>query len=512
MSACFASWEEAGRRTSTIERTYIMQATQTTLPALTGFGGFLEQMLLEWTVPGLAVGIVKDGAVALAQGYGERNMEEGLPVTPHTLFAIGSISKWFTATALAMLADEGALDWDTPLIEYLSDFRLFDPIATQFATATDLITHQVGLPPHELAWYGSPLPRRQIYERLRYLAPNKSFRARFEYSNLMYVAAGILIEALSGQTWEEFVRSRIFAPLEMSDSNLSVEESRNETDAAQGYTLECKGRSWEDCRAVPVPFRNMDAAGPAGGINSSATDMAKWLLLQLNNGKVGDTQLVSEVQMAQVHAPRISIGQFPYPEILLNTYCLGLRVCAYRGYELLHSVGSIDGFISSIAMVPSEGIGVVVLANQKQTSAQRVVLWETVDRLLGLAPVPWNKRMHEEVTRAVETMESAKPRIERICGAGPSHDLEAYTGQYEHPGYGRMTILREGGGLRLQLNAIDEPLVHRHYDIFDLDYPRKDLAVPVTFLSEPTGDIKSVSAPIQEGVSTLVFDRVAVVE
>jgi hypothetical protein len=242
--------------------------------------------------------------------------------------------------------------------------------------------------------------------------------------------------------------------------------------------------------------------------------MAKWLILHLNHGKVGERQLVSDAQMTRIHAQHITIDELqPFAEIMLNSYGLGLRISAYRGYQLLQHGGGIDGFISATAFLPAEGIAVVVLTNQgTRNMAPVVVVRDILDRLLGLAPLPWSQRMQEEVTRLHETMEAAKPQIKRITEAGPSHDLGAYTGQYEHPGYGRMTVRREGEGLRLRLNGIDELLIHRHFDVFDLAYPPLQLAFPVTFLTGPAGNVDGVSAPIQEGVPAVVFARVAAEE
>jgi CubicO group peptidase (beta-lactamase class C family) len=485
-----------------------MQTTVVRLEALDGFDEHIEGILREWVVPGLAVGIVKDGELVFAKGYGWRNLEANLPVTPNTIFAIGSNSKVFTATALGILVDEGKLGWERPIVEYLPEFRLHDPVATQHATVLDLLTHRIGLPGHELVWYGSPHSRRQLVERLRYLEPNKSFRARFEYSNLSYLTAGYLVEVLSGQSWEGFVRERIFEPLGMTSSNVSVNESQRAEDFSLPYDQ-------KDGAPVPLPFRNIDTVGPAGSINSTVVDMARWLLLHLNRGKVGDRQIISETQLGVIQAPHIvpptppELGIRPqYAEVPVSAYGLGLGVAAYRGYKLLQHGGGIDGFISQSSFLPSEGLGVVVLSNQgKDNVAPPALIYHLYDRLLGLEPRPWSERMREETAKMREALRSGQESVARVENTSPSHDLDAYTGQYEHPGYGMLTITRDGEGLRLAMNAVDEPLAHRHYDVFDFEVPLYGIRFAATFLIGADGGIGSVSIPFQPGSSPIVFDR-----
>ncbi|MGH9800472.1 MAG: serine hydrolase domain-containing protein, partial [Blastocatellia bacterium] len=177
---------------------------------LDGFDTFVEQVMKDWKVPGLSLAIVKDGKIVYAKGYGYRDVVKKLPVTPDTLFAIGSNSKSFTAAALGILADEGKLDWDKPVREYMPDFRLYDEYATANLRVRDLVSHQSGLPRHDLLWYGSPLSRKELFDHLRYLEPNRKLHEKYQYNNLMFMTAGFLVERLSGQTWEEFVSKRIF--------------------------------------------------------------------------------------------------------------------------------------------------------------------------------------------------------------------------------------------------------------------------------------------------------------
>jgi CubicO group peptidase (beta-lactamase class C family) len=473
-----------------------------TAGALEGIDQLVEDTMRHWKVPGMAVLVIRDGEVIHAQGYGLRDVERGLSVTPETVFAIGSCSKAFTTTSLAMLADEGKLDWDTPVREYLPDFRLKDPVATDGMTALDLVTHRSGLPGHELMWYGSGLSRREIYERLRYLDPNKGFRARFEYSNLSYMTAGVLVEALSGMSWEQFIRERIFAPLGMHDSNVSVEESKRSPNHSLPY-------GERDGRIQEIPFRNIDAIGPAGSINSTALNMAQWVLLQLNKGKRGETQLVSEGQLAKVHSPHIVADGMPqHEEIPLACYGLGWAVVPYRGHRLIWHTGGIDGFISMTSFLPDRNAGLVVLSNLDVQQAPSALSYDLVDRLLGLETRPWSERLkkqHDEMMEAAKKAQSAATRAE---GTHPSHDLSAYAGEFTHPAYGPLSVVVSGDGLALNFHEKQYALTHRHYDVYDWDTGFFGQVLPLTFVTALDGSVGSVSIPFQPGIPEIVFTRV----
>ena len=241
--------------------------------ALAGLDEFVAGAMKDWKVPGVAVAVVKDGQVILSKGYGTRDADKQLPVTPKTLFAIGSITKSFTVTALGMLADDGKLDWDKPVREYLPEFRLYDQVASDHMTPRDLVTPRSGLPRHDALWYNSTFTRREMIERLRYLEPSKDFRSTWQYNNLMFLTAGYLAGQLAGTSWEELVRARIFGPLGMTGSNFSVTDSQKSPDFAQPYATVKE-------ETKKIPFRGIDEMAPAGSINSNIEDMTRYLLFQ----------------------------------------------------------------------------------------------------------------------------------------------------------------------------------------------------------------------------------------
>jgi len=486
--------------------------------ALDGFDNFVEATLKDWTVPGSAVVVVKDGEVILSRGYGLRDVERGLEVTPRTIFAIGSATKAFTTMSLALLADEGKIDWDTPVRQYLPSFTLYDTFATERMTPRDLVTHRSGLPRHDLAWYNSPASRAELVGRLRYLQPNKDFRTVWQYQNLMYVTAGYLVEVVTGRPWEEFVKERIFTPLGMGRGNLSVDDSKRTDD----YALPYKD---EDGKPVEIPFRNIDTIGPAGSINSSVEDMARWLLLHLSDGSLGDKRVVSAGQLAQLHAPQMVMPEgagltTKYKEAPHASYGMGWFVQPYRGHDMIHHGGNIDGFSAMVAFLPAEQIGVVALSNRDGNPVPMILALDVFDRLLGLDRVPWNARHKEDDAEIKKAAERGKEKSasDRVEGKGPSHPLADYAGEYEHPGYGVLTVTvqegdgkednsQQGAALTARYNNIDLALAHYHYDVFELVYDRFDLRLKAVFSTNARGDIDSLSVPLELTTPDIVFKR-----
>jgi len=208
---------------------------QETPPNLNGFDDFVEQVMKDWKVPGVAVAIVKDARVVYAQGYGYRNVKRGLKVTPDTLFAIASCSKAFASASLGILVDEGKLEWDKPVRTYLPELTLYDDYATTHIRPRDLVSHQSGLPGHDAVWARSQLSRKELFDRLRYLEPSQPLHAKYQYSNLMFMTAGVLVEKVSGITWEEFVRRKILDPIGMKNTNFSINEMPKASDFSLPY-------------------------------------------------------------------------------------------------------------------------------------------------------------------------------------------------------------------------------------------------------------------------------------
>ncbi len=476
---------------------------KTAVDSFDDFPAFVEKVMADWDVPGLAVAVIKDGEVIYKQGFGYRDVKNQKPVTTKTLFAIGSCSKAFTVMAMGMLVDEGKLDLDKPVIDYLNDFRLKDEFATLHMKPRDLVCHDSGLPRHDLSWYGSSAGRNELYQRLRYLEPNVDFRSLWQYNNFMFLTAGVLVERITGQKWENVVSERIFKPLGMDGSNFSVEDSKKVEDFSLPY-------GEKDKETVEIPFRNIDAIGPAGSINSNVEEMSRWILLHLNKGKVGEEQLINEATIAQMHTPHMALRQAArYAETPTASYGLGWFIQPYRGHHMIQHGGGIDGFISLVSFMPFDNIGVVVLTNKSPNPLAPYITYNVYDRLLGLEPVDWNARGLEDRKKAEEAEEKSEAEADskRKEGTSPSLPLEDYAGSYEFAGYGKVLVELEGDHLNISYNGLNAPLEHYHFDIFNLkseDFGK----LRVWFHLDADGEIGSLSVSLEPSVERIEFERV----
>jgi CubicO group peptidase (beta-lactamase class C family) len=476
---------------------------------------FIQTVMRDNKVPGLALAVVKDGEVLLSRGFGRRNVAEDRDVTSQTLFAIGSSSKAFTAMALAALVDEGKLDWNTPVRQYMPTFKLYDAVATEHLTPKDLLIHSSGLPRHDTAWYHSTISRKDLFDRLQYFEPTCDLRTTWQYQNMMYMAAGYLIEVITRQTWEEFVRQRFLKPLGMANTNFSVLDSQQTADFALPYR-EING----EVRQIAF-YDRFQAVGPAGSINSSVDDMAKWLRCLLNKGKYGESEdgeqrLVSEAQFDQLITPQSVCPALPtlytkYEETFHWTYGLGWFVSSYRGHTMVQHGGNIDGFSALVGFLPDDHIGIVVLTNLSSNFATEVVLFNVCDRLLGLSEVDWYERFQTRNTELKGQLEKTKQEneAERVPDAPLSHALSAYTGEYGHPGYGTFTIKQDGDGLKGVYNDLEFAFKHHHYDVFIISQERFDFNFKGSFSTNLKGDIASfaVKLGLEPGLKPTVFMR-----
>ncbi len=467
---------------------------------------FMDAEMKRWEVPGMGIGIYKDGKVLFGEGFGYRNLEKKLPVTPNTIFAIGSASKAFTTMDVQILVDDGKVEWDKPVQTYLPDFELKDEVATARMTVRDLICHRSGLPRHDGLWYGTSLTREDIYQRLRYLDFSADFRSTFQYNNLMFLTAGYLVGKLTNSSWEDFTSQRIFGPLGMASSNCSVEVSKKSDD----YSLPYQKR---EGKVVEVPFRNIDNIGPAGSINSNVNDMLKWVEFHLNKGKVGDKQVVSEAGQREVFTPAMFMRQpilSIQPDKQSNmAYGLGWFIETYRGHMVVHHGGAIDGFYFLNAFLPNDNVGVVVLSNLGGTPLVQISMGHILDMVLGLDPV-WEKLTLERFADAKKEEAAAKDRekeeeAERVKDTKLSHPLADYAGEYEHPAYGIITVELKDNALQGKHFSFDFKLDHWHYDVFKAG----DHFSKVTFLTNLKGDIDQLSVSVEPAVAPVVFTRKA---
>jgi len=471
-----------------------------------GFGRFVRKCIKDWDVPGLAVAVLEKGCTVYTGAFGLRDTRRNLPVTEDTLFGIASCTKSFTATALGILADEGMLSWDKPVRDVMPAFRMHDEAATERMTPRDLLTHRCGLPRHDYVWVTSTVSRAELLGRLRHLQPSKDLRSTFQYNNLMYLAAGMLVEHLTGKTWETFLRERILSPLGMDNTRFWMDDFSGVDDLAVGYY-----RLRDHLRPHPEPLgshKQPPAIAPAGGLASNLADMGRWLQMQMNGGKIGRRRIISEDNLREIHAPQFVVpGPYPYKELLDAAYGMGWIIQPYRGYRMVRHSGNYAGFNAQMAFMPGESLGAIVLTNIGASPLETVVPLNAFDRLLGLDAVPWNARLkREDKKQKAQAKTRKKPARQR--GTRPSLAQRDYVGEYEHPGYGRISVSHENKRLRLSYNALTYRLAHHHYDVFELTRPNSEEDWKASFRLDKDGKITAVAIPFEPAVDDIVFTRI----
>jgi CubicO group peptidase (beta-lactamase class C family) len=462
--------------------------------------------MADWKVPGAALAVVQDGQLVLAKAYGHRNIEANLPVSTATHFLIGSITKSFTATSLALLHNEGRLDWTKPVRDYLPEFRLHDPVATERITVRDLLCHQSGLPSHDWVWLPGDRTSAELLGAMRHLEPSRDIRSAYQYNNLCYNVLGLLIERLSGQSYEAFVRARLTDRLGMSVS-FTLDDLEASAEPARPYTV------YEDARLPAIRLAVGTIA--AGAINTSVADLANWMRLHLGKGEFNGERLLPATLVDALHAPRVLYHTQPgFAELGAAHYGLGFRCQSYRGDRLVWHGGGLVGWSARMTLVPDFGIGVAVLINRMRGEVLETLTWYVIDRLRGREPIDWRERFRKQREQALARIQANKDAREKVRhkNTRPAHALAAYAGDYDHPAYGLMSIKEQGGALHWSWRGMFAPTIHRHYETFELpEVPDRLLPdrLAITFLTDREGNIVSLSAPLEPMVKDIVFVRLA---
>ncbi|MBY0504533.1 MAG: serine hydrolase [Bryobacteraceae bacterium] len=426
----------------------------------------VDNALKTWGSPGAAVAIVENGRIVHVKGYGVREMGKPAPVTADSLFEIASTTKAFTALTVALLADEGRLDWDDPVRQHYPTFRLLDPLANENVTVRDLLCHRTGLPRHDALWYRTNLSRAEVIARIGAAQPNKQFRQEYQYQNIMFLTAGELVGKVAGTTWDDFVQSRIFAPLGMSRTGTSYSAAVKHEDRAMPH------RKNKD-QVSTFDWLNFDNLGGAGAINSSARDLAQWLLLHTSGGEYGGRRIVSTKNLEETYAPQTviratAVTRAMNPETAQNTYAMGWNIAHYRGHRILGHAGVLDGFRSRVTLIPETQSGIVVLANLGRTDLPESVTNSLVDLLLNLPAKDWDTYLKGVVTKQEAEAEAKRQEkiAQRTKDTKPAKPLADYTGTYTEPAYGTVEIQEEQGQLRLKWANFTARLEHWHYETF----------------------------------------------
>ena len=469
----------------------------------------INEELANWDLPSIGVGIVKDGEVVLAEGFGMANIEKNLASNPDALYQIGSCSKAFTAAACAKLVDMGKLEWDKPIHHYMPWVEFKDPFTTMNVTVRDLLCHRTGLPRHDAYWINGPQSRYECVYNLRNMNPAWSFRSHWCYQNTCFVLAGMLVETLSGKSWEEFVQEEIFNPLGMTRSFFYVDDIANDDNASVGYgrVMPTDLTGWkrvdflksdreDKASGVGAPY------GPAGSIISTVNDMLKWVQFNLNNGKAGDTQVISEENMKELHKAQMLMSAallVPFPEEDMYAYGMGWFIEMYRGHYRVQHGGNINGYTALVTMIPDQNLGIVTLINFDNGFMSYGASYQITDEFLGVEGGDWNNRWREIVKQvfasAPEQMKML--RGEKIEGTSPSHDLDAFTGTFRNATYGDVVIGKDENGLTFTYNKASSPMEHFHYDTFTItDVHHLLSGMNVLFKTDKTGTVNELDIGI----------------
>ena len=445
----------------------------------------MARAMAELKVPGAAVGVIRNGEVVLAKGYGVRDLDSKAAVTERTVFATGSVTKSFTAAAIAALVDEGKLEWDRPVREYLPWFRLDDPHATELITLRDMLSHRSGMPRHDWIRFTIALDRLELVRRMRYLPFNKPFREEFQYNNLMYVAAGLIAGEVSGKTWEDLVQERLFTPIGMTGSSTSVRDMQRAPDFAKPHVLR------SGAVAAQVPFYNYQkyGVGPNGAVNSNVADMLRYLQFFLANGKAQGRQVISEVQMRELRRPAMVAGT--------DTYALGWYIRHERGYTISEHGGAITGFTANIRLVPQDRLAIVVL-NNLGSALPGLVADELTGRLLGFPAVDRFERLRAARSQAATPQGRPQP----VPATKPSHPLAAYAGKYRNAAFGDLPVEFRDGALVLGIPESPATMRHMHFDTFEAD------GRMVQFQLDERGRVTGLRLPLEAAVPPFAFERV----
>jgi CubicO group peptidase (beta-lactamase class C family) len=477
---------------------------------------YVASSMKTFEVPGMAVAIVKDGKIMVAKGYGVRKLGDPTAVDEFTMFGIGSNTKAFTTAALATLVDEHKLSWDDPVYQRLPGFVMYDPYVSHEMTIRDLLTHRSGMGLGEgdlLFWPHTTYTREEVIHQLRYMKPVSSFRSHYAYDNLLYMTAGQIIPAVTGTSWDDYIRQRIFAPLGMSHSNVSNAEFKSGDDYAFPH-------SRVDGKLQVIPFEPLDNAGPAGAINSCAADMAKWVQLQLNRGKFTgrEGRLFAEQQSKEMWSGQtiLPVGDPPQPLAGLKAnfadYALGWGLRDYHGRKLIGHTGGVAGFVSRVMLVPEENLGVVILTNGEEGGAFDSVLYHVLDYYFHLPPTDWiaayKAVKDKQEADAAATMKKAAGA--RDANSKPSLPLEKYAGIYNDAWYGPITIRTENGGLVISFDHTPRmigDLQHWQYDTFKAHWRVRTIEDAfITFALNPDGSIDSARMAAVSPLADFSFD------
>jgi len=481
----------------------------------TGLDSELNKVLETWNAAGFAVAVVEKDKIIYSKGFGYRDYENKVPVTPNTLFAIGSSSKAFTSGLLGILREEGKLSFDDSPIKYIPELRFYNNEMNNLITIKDIMTHRTGLPRHDLSWYFfTTQSRDSLMQRIQYQEPFAKVREKWYYNNFMFLTQGVIAERITGKSWEENMQERFFDPLGMNTSNAVIDGLKKGKEASFGYQVK------NDSIIKKMDYYDIAAMGPAGSINSSVNEISNWLITWINGGKFKGEQILPESYVKEAMSPQMimanSIPDKEFPDMHISTYGYAWMVSSYKGHYRVEHGGNINGFSANVAFFPTDSIGIVVLANQNGSMVPGIVRNMISDRLLKVEKTDWNKIQKEKADEAKKQAAAGQEKTASIQkkGTKTSHLLAEFTGDYSHPGYGTVEVQFERDSLFAQTPYQKVWLKHFHYNIFSLvgmENGKVDTTtvspMQFNFRINNMGEIASLSFKAEPTVDAIEFKR-----
>lgn len=435
---------------------------------LQGIEKELNAILEATKAPSFTVAVVEGNKIIYAKGFGYRDYDNKISADANTLYAIGSSSKAFTSAILGQLRQEDKISFEENPIKYVPDLKFYNDEMNTNIIIKDLMSHRTGLPRHDYSWYLFPTNNKDsLLLRVEHQEPFIGVREQWYYNNFMFLAQGVIAERITGKSWEENIKERFFKPLDMTRSNVSIEELEKSSNAAIGYQLK------KDSIISKMDYYHIAGMSPAGSINSSVNDMSNWLITWINKGKFNGKEILPEAYVDEAMSSQMVVGgalpDEEFPDMHLSNYGYAWFLSSYRGHYRVQHGGNIDGFSANVAFFPSDSIGVVVLTNQNGSAVPSLVRNTVADRMLKTQRTDWAKRFSEKKLKDKKEEEEAKSDniSSKIENTKPSHILQDYTGKYSHPGYGEFNLTNKNDSLFANFKLKTFFLKHVHYDVFE---------------------------------------------
>jgi CubicO group peptidase (beta-lactamase class C family) len=473
---------------------------------LIGFDKEMEANLKSWNMPGVGIGIVKNGKLVFVKGYGYRDYEKKLPITENTLFQIASNTKLFTATAIGLLVNEGKLDWDKPIRNFVPSIQFYNNELNNTITIRDMLSHRTGVTRHDLIWYKADFNRAELFEKLKYLEPIQPLRQGFLYNNLMYAASGHIINLVEGKNWETYVQENLLQPLKMNNTVFTIADMKKKADYFVPYNEK------RDTNILyKIDYNNeTDGLGPAGSIISNITDLSHWLAALMNKGMYDGKQIIPEAVVNATMAPSIALENSTlkegFTEILNPVYGMGRKSMSYRGHQIVLHGGDLNGIHSQISYMPQDSIGVIVFVIGDHSMEYNPITYNIYEHLLGLSITPWSERglKNRDASKKLGKEGREKAMVGQVKGTKPSHSISDYLGNFENNAYGIINISQKDTQMQFTLHNIHLPMYHFHYDRFDTKNDEEDGFYSLNYQTNPQGEIDRFVVSLDQGEVTFV--------